>query len=205
MHEALAAFRDRHRGATAWLFGKGPSLDACLDEGHLEALRARGGQVLCAVNETVRDIAGAPYAFASDDCERWQMLYPAGVVLFQPVRVLRGRARPGCRVVHFEQRDAVDPVERLRLGPAGWLERGLAALPGTITAALQILAIMGIDRIVCVGIDGGHGRSRRPWLTAPPPPDIDSYDEIREAFICAAGVIGIALVFWSPARARSLA
>lgn len=203
MNELLAQFRDRHLGETAWLFGKGPSLDPFLDGGHLAPLIHRPGHVLCAVNENVRDIVTAPYAFASDNCSRWQHLYPADVVLFQPRRILSEDVRepvanPKCQTLFFDEIPPVEPYGRLAQGPGFWLEHGLATLPGTITAALQVLCIMGIRCIVCVGIDGGEARAQRDWFTLPLAPGVSSYDEIKSAFIKAASVIGTELLWWSP-------
>lgn len=195
MTRTLRDFVGLHRGETAWLFGKGPSLDR-FD-------LSSAGSLRCAVNDVVRYVPGVKYCFANDGVLPWVDLYDSAHVLFQPARTLddASMANPSsfpCELVRFENvadtRIAGRTVDDL-------IARGLAMRHGTIGSAVQILHIMGVSKIVCVGIDGGGGHAKQDLRSEPSPDCI--YTEIRSRFISAATMLGIEIEFaGAPAEVR---
>lgn len=187
MTRTLRDFVGLHRGETAWLFGKGPSLGR-FDFGSAGPLR-------CAVNESVRYVPAVTYCFANDGVLPWVDLYDSTHVLFQPARTLRDASalNPSawpCELISLEDipdtRIAGRTVDDI-------VSRGLAARHGTIGSAIQVLYVMGVAKIVCVGIDGVGGHAELDFRSDPSPDCI--YAEIRSRFISAATMLGIEIEF----------
>ena len=188
MTRTLRDFVGLHRGETAWLFGKGPSLSR-FDFGSAGPLR-------CAVNEAVRYVPSAKYCFANDGVLPWVDLLDSTHVLFQPARTLddAGMGNPSawpCELVRF---DDVPDTRLAGYDVAALLSRGLSVRHGTIGSAVQILHIMGVSKIVCVGIDGVGGHAGLDLRSAPSPDCI--YATIRDRFISAATMLGIEIEFF---------
>jgi hypothetical protein len=189
MQLSLQDFLGRHEGQTAYLFGKGPSLDA-FD-------MAKAGAIRCAVNDVIGHVPGCVYGFANDSVEAWKHLYQEHQVLFHPNRTnsdwFTGGSLPSCRVCLFDD-DHDD--NRLFLSREALAEFGLAIRSGTIGSAIQIFHIMGIKRVVCVGIDGGQRWAQRQFLTRLRNEHYKDYNRIRDHFIQAAEILGIKLEFF---------
>lgn len=190
MPRTIADFVGIHHRETAWLFGKGPTLDR-FD-------MASAGQIRCAVNDVVRYVPEAKYCFACDGVGPWAHLYQPAHVLFQPRRTfdrhdMRNPESFPCEVVPFVDMPGTDLAGR---SAADLVSGGLAIRRGTIGSAIQILHIMGISKIVCVGIDGGGGRAAREWQTNMRSDHHEDYNDIRDGFISAAELLGIELEFF---------
>jgi len=185
----LADFINRHAGREAWLFGKGPSLSKFnFDD---------AGEIRCAINDVTAHVPDVRYCFANDGVQNWADVYKPGQILFQPKRCLGeyDSTKPkavACDVVAYG--DTHDDG-RLLL-PRDQLAELLTIRRGTLGSALQILHIMGIQRLHLVGIDGGgrhaEGYQFRTRLRADHAKD---YNAIRDAAIDAAALMGIRLIF----------
>jgi len=191
MERTLKDFLYAHAGATAWLFGKGPTLDR-FD-------MATAGPLRVAINDVVKEVPGCLYGFANDSVADWAHVYRPGQVLFQPVRLwhdIHAKKCPvACERVWYEDKGDND---RLRWDPAEAAARGLAIRRGTLGSVGQILRIMGVQRIVCVGIDGGGQHSAKGWHTRLRADHATDYNEIRNEFIKACDVQGLELEFFDP-------
>jgi len=186
---SLRPFLNIHAGQTAWLFGKGPSLQ------NFDFKQA--GKLRFAINDVIAHIPDCKYGFANDGVAKWRDVYQKGQILFQPLRAMsefdsRKDGAVACDVVAYE--DAFDD-SRLLLS-----REEIADLPtirrGTLGSALQILHVMGIRSVYLVGIDGGgthaDGFQFRTRLRNDHARD---YNAIRNAAIDAAFLMGIALKF----------
>lgn len=188
MPRTLTDFLGKHEGETAWIFGKGPSLArfAMQDAGPLR----------CALNDVVRYVPACAYCFANDSVRDWSEFYQPQHILFSPNRLLNDSflrpVIPACELVRFddERRDATWPK------PLPELAQKLAILPGTLGSTIQILAIMGVRKVVAVGIDGGGTHAPMQWRTVLRADHAVDYGNIREAFINAASLYRIAIEFF---------
>lgn len=188
MTRTLRDFVGLHSGETAWLFGKGPSLSR-FDFGSAGPLR-------CAVNESVRYVPSVTYCFANDGVLPWVDLYDSTHVLFQPSRTIEDShmANPAswpCELVRF---DNVPDVHIAGRTVDDLVSRGLAMRHGTIGTAIQVLYIMGVAKVVCVGVDGVGGHVGLDLRSGPSPDCI--YSTIRDRFISAATMLGIEIEFF---------
>lgn len=189
MPRKLTDFIGKHAGETAWLFGKGPSLDS-FD-------MALAGPLRCAINDVVKEVPGCLYGFACDAVKDWAHVYAPEHVLFSPVRARQayrnGTAHPACELVEF-----VDDHDEARLAWSAerLASEGLCVQRGTLGSAWQILAVMGVSKIVCVGIDGGGQHAARKWHTELRHNHADDYNAIRDNFIRAATARGIEIEFY---------
>lgn len=188
MARTLLDFLHKHDGQTAWIFGKGPSLDRFdMDS---------AGPLRCAINDVVQAVPGCVYCFASDSVRAWKHLYREQDILFQPDRALQDSFVPPGSVVceRVGYPDDYDD-ERIFL-PRAELARGLAIRRGTLNSALQILHIMGVSRVVAVGIDGGQSHAgSQTWFTRLRNEHFRDYNSIRNQFILGARHMGIDLEF----------
>lgn len=188
MPRELRDFLNLHAGETAWLFGKGPSLDR-FD-------MALAGPLRVAINDVVRYVPGCRYGFANDSVERWAEFYQPGQVLFQPLRVLHdihaGKPPLACERVWFaddwDDDRLVWPIERVA-------EHGLTVRRGTLGSAGQLLRLMGVAKVVCVGIDGGGQHAARSWRTELRTDHAPEYSSIRAHFIHACRLSGLPVEF----------
>jgi hypothetical protein len=186
----LSDFLNVHSGETAWLFGKGPSLD------RFDVHTA--GRLRCAINDVVLYVPDCTYCFANDGISLWYDLYRSEEhILFQPRRILteitHQAPAPACERIIF---DDAGPSLQGRETPARLLRHGLATLHGTAGSALQILCIMGVRHIICVGFDGGSARADRPWRVPLKPTAAQDYADIRRDFIHAAATLGVSIEFY---------
>ncbi len=193
MPRTLHDFIGKHAGDTAWLFGKGPSLD-------LFDLAA-AGPLRVAINDVVKEIPGCLYGFANDSVAHWQHVYRPGHVLFSPQRTIDegfiAYGKPPCEVVGYPD---VHGDDRLDWPAARLAAEGLAIRPGTLGSALQILALMGVRRVVCIGIDGGGRHADRQWHTRLRNEHYKDYNRIRDGAIESAPRLGLTLEFFHPAH-----
>lgn len=189
MPRTLKNFLNIHAGETAWIFGKGPSLDS-FD-------MATAGPLRCAVNDVVRYVPDCRYCFANDPVNDWAHLYAPDHVLFQPSRTLGdGFLNPTrdhrAELVTYED---LHCDERLTMSREQLADGGLSIRRGTLGSVIQILHIMGVREVVCVGIDGGGRHADKQFLTRLRANHAEDYNAIREAFILAAKIMGIRVRF----------
>lgn len=197
MARTLKDFLGIHSGRTAWIFGKGPSLDS-FDMNDAGAIR-------CAINDVVRYVPNCTYCFSNDAVNAWSHLYKPEHVLFQPARVysdgfLKAEVPPAAELVTYPD---IHDDSRLAWSREMLATEGLTIRRGTLGSALQILHIMGVAEIVCVGIDGGGSHANKQFFTRLRNDHAQDYNAIREAFILAAKILGIRVQFWGlPQEAR---
>jgi hypothetical protein len=186
---SLHDYLGKHTGQTAWIFGKGPSLDA-FD-------MASAGPLRCAINDVAAYVPGCVYTFANDSVAKWAHVYQPGHTLFQPLRLQHdihaAHVPVPCPRIWFADEADADrltwPRERLAA-------EGLAIRHGTLGSAGQILHLMGVKRIIAVGIDGGGTHAAKPWLTRLRHDHARDYNTIRDNFIEACALQGIELEFF---------
>lgn len=192
--DSLKDYTGAHEGATAWVFGKGPSLATFEMD--------TAGPLRLAINDVIAHIPGATYGFANDGVGRWADAYKPGQVLFQPSRCLHeyDSTRPGavaCKVVTFVDDYA---EERLALPPAE-LAECLDIRRGTLGSLLQIAYIMGIKSMHLVGVDGGNTHAPGfVWKTRLRAQHYKDYNSIRSGAIETADLLGITLHFHTKHR-----
>ena len=192
---SLVPFLNRHAGETAWLFGKGPSLN------HFDIQTA--GPVRAGINDVSAHVPNCLYCFANDGVEAWADLYREGQTLFQPERAI-GYFKPfdavACPVVTYEDawEDSLMDLPREKLAEC------LAVRRGTLGSAIQVLHVMGISKIIAVGIDGGNVHaSGHKWRTRLKLGHAKEYDAIRDNAIRTAERLGIDLQFYQPDKPMS--
>lgn len=194
---SLTPFLNRHAGETAWLFGKGPGLD------HFDLNTA--GPLRAAINDVAAHIPGCRYAFANDGVRDWCDAYRPEMVLFQPRRALDQwdstlDDRVACSVVPYRD----DWEDDLLQGDRETLADCLAVRRGTLGSALQVLHIMGVSRVVAVGIDGGNAHaSGHQWRTRLRRDHWKDYNAIRDNAIRTAEILGLTLDFYQPENAMT--
>lgn len=189
MPRELKDFLNLHAGETAWLFGKGPSLD------RFDMRKA--GKLRVAINDVVKEVPGCRYGFANDSVAPWRHVYRPEHVLFQPLRVAHdihaAQVEVDCeRIWYPDDRES----DRLGWSAEQLAHQGLCIRRGTLGSAGQILYVMGVRQIVCVGIDGGGRHADRKWNTELRHDHAIDYNAIRDAFITACLIQGIAVTFF---------
>ena len=181
-----------HEDEVAWVFGKGHTL-ADFD-------MSSAGKIRCAINDVVQAVPDCMYCFANDSIDDWSDMYQDSHVIFSPRRTYTDgflKAKPSPRGEHILFDDDHDHGQLAE----EWITREvlsdkLVMRHGTLNSALQILWIMGIRKIVCVGIDGGQSHSRGwQWRTRLRNEHYRDYNRIRNEFIQAADWLGIELQF----------
>lgn len=188
----LTDFIDIHKGETVWLFGKGPSLDLFDME--------EAGELRAAINDVAGFVPGCKYAFSNDRINPWIDVYKEGTILFTPARpfeepILQAKICKTCE--HIVYHDYHDDKRLATVTPRQLAEEGLSIRKGTIGSAIQILWIMGVTRIVLVGIDGGQAHAKRhTWRTRLRNLHFLDYNAIRNQLIQTAGLLGITLEFF---------
>jgi len=191
-------FKGIHQGETAWMFGKGPSLN--------DFDFSKAGPIRCAINDVAGIVPNCKYAFANDRCddpnEGWADVYQHQTILFSPRRTYKDpflKASPVKACEHVIYDDIHDTTKRdsLKMAtPQSLIDNGLIIRRGTLGSALQVLWIMGVTKIICVGIDGGGIHSNRAqWRTRLRNLHFIDYNAIRDAFIEAAGWLAVDLEF----------
>ena len=189
---SLAPFLNRHAGETAWLFGKGPGLNT-FD-------LSQAGPLRVAINDVAAHVPDVRYCFSNDGVANWRDIYAPGPVLFQPVRALgefdsTKKDAVACEVVTYRY----DWDDELLFQPRERLAECLAVRRGTLGSALQILHIMGVAKVVLVGIDGGNAHAEGyAWRTRLRREHWKDYNAIRDGAIDAAELLGITLHFHNP-------
>lgn len=186
MARTLLDFVNKHKNETAWVFGKGPTLDGYDFD--------RAGKLRCGINEVVQYVPNCTYAFSNDSVRLWQEIYTPDQILFQPLRTAEHRIPSGktlCEIVIFDD-DYGD--DRAFLPRKEQARDGISIRHGTLGSLLQILNIMGVARIVAVGIDGGGKRAENyKWTTPIRNDHARDYNNIRNQFILGASMLGIDL------------
>lgn len=163
---SMLKYHNIYPSGHAVLCGSGPSFSADVE--------LPADAVICAVNEVALKLVQVDYVFANDAAP-WAARLTGETRFFYPERTPLA-VEVGCQAVAFA--DAAEDG-RLYCPPAQLARCGLYAAEGTINSAIQILAIMGIERITCIGLDGDR------------PP----YDHIRAKFEAFARRFGITLHF----------
>lgn len=146
------------------------------------------------------------YCFANDSIARWHHIYADGDILFQPRRTVRDPSMPapppGCPRVIFE--DTGGSSERLRLPLAERANHPLVANHGTCDSAAQILAIMGVTKLIAVGCDGRPGRTQLTFLTHLRDDHVADYASIRTDFERILRLLGLTTEFYGEKRILSI-
>lgn len=176
------------------MFGKGPSLNT-YDF-------SQAGDIRCAINDVAGIVPNCTYAFANDAINDWDDVYQPQTILFSPQRTYSDKFFEAERsktcsehVLFYDRHDNHTKLLKTAT-PDSLLRDGLVIRRGTLGSAIQILWIMGISKIVCVGIDGGgQHSSRAEWRTRLRNLHAMDYNAIRDAFIEAAGWLCIELEF----------
>jgi hypothetical protein len=182
----LSEFVDRHRGETAWVFGKGPSLDL-FD-------MSKAGPLRCCINDVITRVPKCLYAFANDRINDWIELYNESHILFTPIRTigdsfLRSMLPDKTKTVIYEDKAG----NHLLYNGKETLAHCLAIRRGTLGSVVQILYIMGVKKIVAVGIDGGNTHASGHWKTRLRAEHYVDYNAIRDQFIDTCDTLGIEL------------
>lgn len=186
-HTQLSDFLHRHRGESAWVFGKGPSLD--------KFDYSQAGPLRIGINDLVGVVPGCLYGVSGDAVTDWIDLYQPGQTLFHPLKLAEeGQPLPATADVCLYREENGDDtlLERTREQMCQYLQ----VRRGSLGRALQILHIMGVRLIHCVGMDGGREyATRAQWRTNPHHTHPQSYDGIRDHFIQGAAALGIEIRF----------
>jgi hypothetical protein len=177
---SLLRFVGRHQGATAWLFGKGPTFDNYLASANHVTESHEPDTVKMAVNETVLVVNDPDYFFAHDvlgidrSMDPWNHGFAKGKADTDP-RVRPAYPRDCTAILRKEQitaalKHAIDPgrVYGYRKAQQEKKLLGLSALDlaksgalyaesATIQSACHFAKLTGCARVVLVGVDGGHG------------------------------------------------
>jgi hypothetical protein len=184
----LREFIDIHKGETAWVFGKGPSLDG-FDF-------SDAGKVRVGINDVVAVVPDCLYGFSNDRVVGWLDVYEPHHVLFTPKRTADNyEERPDCDVCVFEDHHStpLDPTRR----PLDMADC-LTIREGTLGSVFQVLFVMGIRKLVCVGIDGGNRHSRRAhWRTTLKNEHYKEYNQIKHRFLEGAQALGMEVRFFN--------
>lgn len=187
---SLVPFLNLHAGETAWVFGKGPSLSS-FDI-------STAGPLRVGINDTPAFVPDVRYCFANDGVADWADVYDQGQVLFQPERATHQfdpRGKVACSVVTFRD----DWEDDLVLQPREKIAECLQVRRGTLGSALQILHVMGVSRVVLVGIDGGNFHADcHQWRTRLRNDHWKDYNAIRADAIRSAELMGLELQFFNP-------
>jgi hypothetical protein len=195
MKAKLADYLGKHDGETAWIFGKGPSLDKFDFK--------EAGNLRLVINDVVSRVPEATYCFANDPVTNWIDLYQPDHVLFYPTGHrnndinLYDAAMPDCHLVPYDDKYP-DEIELVRKPQE--MAQCLKVLPGTLGSVVQIAYVMGIRKVVAVGIDGGSSHASGQWRTRLRASHATDYNKIRNAFIDACEQLGIELEFFKPNR-----
>lgn len=174
-----SSFAGRHPGATAWIFGSGPSFDAFLNQRPRPFIEH--GDLIIGINESAivlaaHDIA-CDYIFAADPMDHYAHALPPAAPIFVAQEAIDNARAPL-------------PVNDLIVVPPGNAR-------GTIILAGRVLRHMGITRLVCVGVDGTRTRGDQPWLS-PPTLDANSYGIIKGIFLEWCHRENMPVTFWHP-------
>ena len=180
----LHRFVGRHQGATAWLFGKGPSLDKWLDWVGSKIFNWQSqDSVRMVVNEAALVVPHPHFFFAHDVLGIDRTMDPAnhglknGGTLADP-RVQKEYPKYCTAILRTEQtaralKYGVDPAkvygyrkaqkeaQLLKLSPLELAKTGaLYAESATIQAACHFAKLVGCGSVVLVGVDGGKGTAK---------------------------------------------
>jgi len=181
----LVEFVDLHAGETAWLFGKGPSLD--------KFRFADAGPLRVGINDLVGVVPDCMYGFSNDQITRWEDVYSPGQVLFQPYRTTKDYTPAADCDLCVYRDDPHVPLVRSKAAMADCLQ----VRDGTLGSAMQVLYLMGVREIVAVGIDGGNSHAgRNKWRTSLKNEHYRDYNLIKHQFIEGCRKLGISLKFF---------
>lgn len=187
MGKRLEEFIDIHAGETAWIFGKGPSLDR-FDF-------ADAGPLRVTINDLIGVVPDAVYGFSNDRPYPWMDMYKPHHTVFLPKRTAETCDRfPSCEVVVFDDHPmGNESLQRPKLEMC----RDLQIREGTLGSVVQVLHIMGVSRVVAVGIDGGNSHAgRAKWRTQLWNEHYKQYNTIKRSFVQACELLGMELQFF---------
>ena len=187
--QTIADLLGRHAGEEAWIFGKGPSLDAFDD-------RTAGPLRIC-INESVLRIPEATYFFAHDElpiqraAAEWQKECRA---ILQPVRADYAIkcGIPAKSVYVYTKRER-------ELEVLSWSaeliarEAGLIGLTGTVHSAIHFCKLIKVSSIVFVGMDGKGGYAQ--CIGLKPPSGGGQHDLIRRDTVRVAERLEVSIRF----------
>lgn len=181
----MREYINKHSGATAYVFGKGPSLDSF-------CMSSIGEGITCVINDVVSRVPNPTYCFANDEVSRWADLYRKEHILFTPERTPQPPLP--CNVVYYK--DDYDG-QRRAFASRELLANRLVIERGTLGSLMQVLYIMGISRVLCVGIDGGQAHASGDWRTELRNEHYKSYNSIRCGAMDISLILGMELLFWN--------
>ena len=153
-----------HHGEHAWLFGKGPSLDA-FDMSSAGSLR------IC-INESAKRVPQATYVFAHDEApiQRFAEVFPQGcTAVLEPPRALFALqcGIPADKIVTYTKRP-IPRQDRESDAPLPPCEPfDLIGLSGTVHSAIHFCERIGVIAVSLVGFDGAGGYAESLQLESP--------------------------------------
>lgn len=182
----IAELLGRHANEEAWIFGKGPGLDA-FDMASAGALR------VC-INESLLVVPDPTYFFAHDEgpirrvAEHWPRTCRA---ILQPIRA-------EFAAVLGVPRDMIHTYTKLEREfsmldwPASKIaqQASLLGLTGTVHSAIHFCRLIGATSLAFVGMDGTGGYAKS--LGIPTPLGGGQHDVIRRDSITVAERLGLA-------------
>lgn len=168
---------NRHKGDTAWLFGKGPSMDKYLESADYD--NPESGKVRIVINEAALLVKKPNYFFAHDVGpmnrvfnperhvfkpeltidQRVARKFPPGLITIIPEThyQVANTAKVWLDTVFCYQR-ANNEEKLLKLGPEKLAEtHSLYSQSSTPQSAVHFARLIGCVGIVLVGFDGGGG------------------------------------------------
>jgi len=182
---SLARFLGKHSGSTAWIFGKGPSLDAWLDSiAGMTINWQASDSIRIVVNEAAlvvpyphyffaHDVLGIDrsmdpsnhgFKFAGDNAvdPRVRREYPARCIAILREKQKIHALRHGIEVANvYGYRKAQQERALLSLSPLELAKTGaLYAESATIQSACHFAKLSGCSDVVLVGVDGGRGTAK---------------------------------------------
>jgi hypothetical protein len=178
-----------HHGEEAWIFGKGPSIDAF-------DMREAGPLRIC-INESLLVVPSPKYFFAHDEVpiRRVADSWPEGCrAILQPERTAYALACgiPDSAIWAYSKSERdVDVLD--------WSAEQIAqtscllGLTGTVHSALHFCRLIGACAVVFVGMDGSGGYARSIGLS--PPAGGGQHDRIRRDSIKVAERLGLEFHF----------
>ena len=143
----------RHRGETAWLFGKGPSLDT-FD-------MARAGSLRVCINESALCVPAPSYFFAHDEAPIQRVAAERSSPCTAILETSRARFAEKCgwgkeNIFVYEKRRLDQKL--LSMPPQALAAtHALYGNSGTVHSAIHFCHLVGVVEVVMVGFDGGGG------------------------------------------------
>lgn len=148
--KTISAYRGKHLGDRAWIFGKGPSLDSFdMDQ---------AGPLRVCINESVRRVPSPAYFFAHDErpIARVASDWPKDcVAVLETGRAefaaSRGIPLPALVVYCKQQLSSTEAIQEI-FASAG--SDTLIGMSGTVHSAIHFCKIIGVSHVSMIGFDG---------------------------------------------------